>query len=194
MTSPEPSIEYFPDGKAFRAWLERNHGLQQGVWLKFAKKSAKRVGETSIDYAQALDEALCFGWIDGQSKSLDEHFYLQRFTPRRARSPWSKRNIGKVAELAAQGRMEPSGQAEIDRAKADGRWDRAYDGPKDAKTPQDFLDELAKNPAAAEFFETLDSQNRFQVYYRLNEAIKPETRARRIAKFVDMFAKGEKFQ
>ena len=194
MTPPERTIEYFPDGKAFRAWLEINHGLQQGVWLKFAKKAGRSAGETSIDYAQALDEALCFGWIDGQTKGLDENFYLQGFTPRRARSPWSKRNVGKVAELAAKGLIEPPGQAEIDRAKADGRWDRAYDGPKDAKTPQDFLDELAKNSAAAEFFETLDSQNRFQVYYRLNEAIKPETRARRIAKFVDMFAKGEKFQ
>ncbi|KAA0022719.1 YdeI/OmpD-associated family protein [Antrihabitans cavernicola] len=191
MAAADRSIEYFPDGAAFREWLEVNHGLEQGVWLKFAKKAS---GETSIDYAQALDQALCFGWIDGQTKGLDANFYLQGFTPRRARSPWSKRNVGKIAELAAQGLLHPAGQAQVDRAKADGRWDRAYDGPKDAKTPQDFLDELAKNPAAAEFFETLDSQNRFQVYYQLNDAIKPETRARRIAKFVQMFADGKKFQ
>lgn len=191
MTAAERSVEYFADGAAFREWLEINHGLEQGVWLKFAKKGS---GETSIDYAAALDEALCFGWIDGQTKGIDDKFYLQGFTPRRARSPWSKRNVGKIAELEARGLIRPSGQAEIDRAKADGRWDRAYDGPRDAKTPQDFLDELAKNPTAAAFFEKLDSQNRFQVYYRLNDAVKPETRARRIAKFVEMFAAGKKFQ
>ena len=190
MAAPERSTEFFPDAEAFREWLMVNHELPQGIWLKFAKKDT---GITSLRYAEALDVALCFGWIDGQARRLDDQFYLQGFTPRRARSPWSKRNIGKVEELIAQGLMQPSGHAEIDRAKADGRWERAYDGQKAAEVPQDFLDALAKNPAAAEFFATLNAQNRYAVHYRLQDAKKPETRARRIDKFVQMFAEGKKF-
>jgi uncharacterized protein YdeI (YjbR/CyaY-like superfamily) len=184
------SIEFFADAAAFREWLEHRHdSTPEGIWVKFAKKGT---GIASLDFAGALDEALCFGWIDGQSKRVDEIYYLQGFTPRRARSSWSKRNRAKVEALIAEGRMTPAGQAEIDRAKADGRWDRAYDSAKHAEVPQDFLDELAKDRAAKAFFATLNSQNRFAVYHRLQAARRPETRARRIAKIVAQFADGEK--
>jgi uncharacterized protein YdeI (YjbR/CyaY-like superfamily) len=185
----ERSIEFFADASAFRAWLERHHdSTPEGIWIKVAKKGA---GIPSIDHAGALDEALCFGWIDGQAKRLDDDHYLQGFTPRRTRSAWSKRNREKVSALIAAGRMTPAGQAEIDKATADGRWDRAYDSPKNAVVPQDFLDALAENPAAEEFFATLNSQNRFAVVYRLQDAKRPETRARRIAKFVAQLADGK---
>ncbi len=190
MAAPERTTEFFVDQASFREWLERNHNVSNGIWIKFAKKGS---GIASLNYAGALDEALCFGWIDGQTKRIDDDFYLQGFTPRRARSPWSKRNQGKVAELTAQGLMHPAGQAEIDRAMQDGRWDRAYEGQRNATLPQDFLDELAKNPAAQAFFDTLDKQNRYAVHFRLHDATKPETRQRRIAKFVQMFAEGKKF-
>jgi uncharacterized protein YdeI (YjbR/CyaY-like superfamily) len=188
-TADQPE-EYFTDQPSFRDWLEHNHARSDGIWVRFAKKGS---GHTSLNYAQALNEALCYGWIDGQTRRIDDEFYLQRFTPRRARSPWSKRNQGKVAELAAAGLMRPAGQAEIDRAKADGRWDRAYESPSNATPPPDFLDELRKNPAAEAYFATLDSQNRYAVHFRLHDARTPATRARRIAKFVQMFAEGKKF-
>lgn len=191
MAPADRPVVSFTDQAEFRKWLEHNHAAIDGIWIKMAKKGT---GIPSITHGQALDEALCFGWIDGQAKGVDEQYYLQGFTPRRARSPWSKRNQGKVAELAAAGLMHPAGQAEIDRAKADGRWERAYDSPSNAQIPQDFLDELAKNPAAQAFFEKLDKGNQFQVHLRLHDAAKPETRARRIAKFIDMFADGKKFQ
>ncbi|MFH5230137.1 YdeI/OmpD-associated family protein [Antrihabitans spumae] len=190
MTQPEKTIEFFTDQAAFRDWLARNHTLQKGIWIKFAKKGT---GYASLNYDGALDVALCFGWIDGQVKRIDDEFYMQSFTPRRARSPWSKRNCGKVEELLAQGLMQPPGQAEIDRAKADGRWDRAYEGQAAAELPKDFLDELAKNPAAQDFFDTLNKQNQYAVHFRLHDATVPATRARRIAKYVEMFANGEKF-
>lgn len=182
---------FFTSAAGFRAWLDANHGTQDGVWLKFAKKGT---GIESLSYAGALPEALCYGWIDGQVKRIDDSYYLQSFTPRRARSPWSKRNVGIVTSLIEQGRMHPAGQAEIDRAIADGRWERAYGGRADAEIPADFLAELAKNPAAQAFFETLDKTNKFAVYFRLHDAVKPETRARRIAKFITMFAEGKKLQ
>ena len=189
LMTPERSIEFFTDAAAFREWLEHHHdSTPEGIWIKFAKKGT---GVASLDYAGALDEALCFGWIDGQSKRIDDVYYLQGFTPRRARSPWSKRNRAKVEELIAKGLMRRAGRAEIDRAKADGRWDRAYDSPKSAEVPQDFLDALAKNTAAAEFFTTLNSQNRYAVCYRLQDAKRPETRARRIAAFVAQLAEGK---
>lgn len=186
----ERSIEFFTDSATFRQWLEDHHdSTPEGIWIKFAKKGT---GVVSLDYAGALNEALCFGWIDGQSKRIDDEYYLQGFTPRRARSPWSKRNRAKVEALIAAGLMRPAGQAEIDRAKVDGRWDRAYDSPKDAEVPRDFLDVLAKNPAAAQFFATLNSQNRYAVFHRLQDARRPETRARRIEKFVAQLAEGRK--
>ncbi|TSE02068.1 hypothetical protein FOS14_01385 [Skermania sp. ID1734] len=186
----ERATEYFVDSAAFRHWLEQHHdSTPQGVWVKFAKKGS---GVTSLDYAGALNEALCFGWIDGQVKRLDENFYLQGFTPRRPRSPWSKRNCEKAEQLLAQGLMAAAGAAEMERAKADGRWERAYDSPRNAEPPADFLAELAKNPAAEAFFATLNSQNRYAVCYRLQTAKRPETRARRIAAFVASFAEGKK--
>jgi len=189
MPTPERPTEYFADEAEFREWLEQNHNVFDGVWIKIAKKGT---GQKSINHARALDEALCFGWIDGQARRIDDDFYLQGFTPRRAQSPWSKRNQEKVADLIGQGRMRPAGLAEIERAKADGRWDRATERPSEAEVPQDFLDELAKNPAAQAFFATLDKRNHFAVHLQLNDAKRPETRARRIAKFIDMFAQGKK--
>ncbi|SDD84114.1 YdeI/OmpD-associated family protein [Rhodococcus tukisamuensis] len=183
----ERSIEYFPDPEAFRAWLAEQHDRSPGIWLKFAKKDS---GHSSVSYDQALDIALCFGWIDGQARPLDDEFWLRGFTPRRARSPWSKRNREKTERLIADGLMQPAGQAAIAAARADGRWDRAYEGQASATVPQDFLDALAKVPAAEEFFATMNKSNRYAVVYRLQDAKRPETRARRIEKFVQMFAEG----
>ncbi|MGW2335770.1 YdeI/OmpD-associated family protein [Streptomyces sp. NPDC001685] len=182
-------IVAFESAEAFQAWLGENHAVSPGIWLKLRKKSP---GVVALDYAQALDVALCYGWIDGQKAGLDDQWWLQRFTPRTARSKWSKVNRDKVAALIEQGRMQPAGQAEIDRAKADGRWDAAYDSSRTAAVPDDLAAALAAEPAAAEFFEALDRQNRYAILYRVQDAKKPETRARRIEKFVAMLAKGEK--
>ncbi|CAM5635991.1 YdeI/OmpD-associated family protein [Streptomyces viridochromogenes] len=182
-------IVAFESAEAFQAWLGENHAVSPGIWLKLRKKSP---GVVALDYAQALDVALCYGWIDGQKAGLDDQWWLQRFTPRTARSKWSKVNRDKVAALIEQGRMQPAGQAEIDRAKADGRWDAAYDSSRTATVPDDLAAALAAEPAAAEFFEALDRQNRYAILYRVQDAKKPETRARRIEKFVAMLAKGEK--
>ncbi|KUL75506.1 MULTISPECIES: YdeI family protein [unclassified Streptomyces] len=182
-------IVAFESAEAFEAWLGENHAVSPGIWLKLRKKSP---GVVALDYAQALDVALCYGWIDGQKAGLDDQWWLQRFTPRTARSKWSKVNRDKVAALIEQGRMQPAGQAEIDRAKADGRWDAAYDSSRTATVPDDLAAALAAEPAAAEFFEALDRQNRYAILYRVQDAKKPETRARRIEKFVAMLAKGEK--
>lgn len=190
MPSDDLSTEYFADQAEFRDWLSANAGSAPGVWLRMAKKSSSH---TSIDYAQALEAALCFGWIDSQSRRIDDDFFVQRFTPRTRRSPWSRRNREAVEELAAAGLLEPGGIAEVERAKADGRWDRAYDGPAKATVPQDFSEALARNPEAEAFFATLDSRNRYAVIYRLQEAKRPETRARRIEKFVAQLARGERF-
>ncbi|MFF0304774.1 YdeI family protein [Streptomyces sp. NPDC004562] len=182
-------IVAFESAEAFQAWLGENHAVSPGIWLKLRKKSP---GVVALDYAEALDVALCYGWIDGQKAGLDDQWWLQRFTPRTARSKWSKVNRDKVAALIEQGRMRPAGQAEIDRAKADGRWDAAYDSSRTAAVPDDLAAALAAEPAAAEFFEALDRQNRYAILYRVQDAKKPETRARRIEKFVAMLAKGEK--
>ncbi|NEB91143.1 YdeI/OmpD-associated family protein [Streptomyces bauhiniae] len=179
----------FASAEAFEAWLGENHAVSSGIWLKLRKKGP---GIVALDYAQALDVALCYGWIDGQKAKWDDQWWLQRFTPRTPRSKWSKINRNKVAALVEQGRMRPPGQAEIDRAKADGRWEAAYDSAKTATVPADLLAALTAVPAAAESFEQLDRQNRYAILYRVQEAKKPETRARRIEKFVAMLAKGEK--
>ena len=141
---------------------------------------------------EALDVALCYGWIDGQRKSLDDTYFLQKYTPRRARSKWSKVNVGKVEALIAAGEMRPAGLAEIERAKADGRWDAAYDSPRNMQVPPDLQAELDNDPAAAAFFASLDSQNRYAILYRLHDAKRPETRARRLAQYVDALKRGEK--
>ncbi|RSZ41235.1 MULTISPECIES: YdeI/OmpD-associated family protein [unclassified Variovorax] len=170
-------------------WLKRHHASAAGVWLRIAKKDS---GIASVDYAAALEEALCWGWIDGQRKSDDAQYFQQRFTPRTKRSMWSQINRDKVLKLIDEGRMQPAGHAEIERAKADGRWDAAYEGVAVATVPPDLQAALDANKKAAKFFATLDSRNRFAVLFRTQSAKKPETRARRIAQFVEMLAKGEK--
>ncbi|MDP9606822.1 UNVERIFIED_ORG: uncharacterized protein YdeI (YjbR/CyaY-like superfamily) [Variovorax paradoxus] len=170
-------------------WLKRHHASAAGVWLRIAKKDS---GIASIDYAAALEEALCWGWIDGQRKSDDAQYFQQRFTPRTKRSIWSQINRAKVLKLIEEGRMQPAGHAEIERAKADGRWDAAYEGVAAATVPPDLQAALDADKKAAKFFATLDSRNRFAVLFRTQSAKKPETRARRIAQFVEMLAKGEK--
>jgi uncharacterized protein YdeI (YjbR/CyaY-like superfamily) len=172
----------------WEAWLEANPAAT-GVWLKFAKKGT---GVTTVDYGQALDVALCFGWIDGQTARLDQTYYLQRFTPRTKRSKWSKRNREHVARLTEEGRMRPAGLAAVEAAKADGRWDAAYDSPSTATVPDDLQAELDANPKAAAFFAALSSANRYAILYQLQDAKRPETRARRIAKYVAMCERGEK--
>ncbi|MET9859491.1 YdeI/OmpD-associated family protein [Streptomyces smyrnaeus] len=181
-------IVAFESAEAFQAWLGENHAVSPGIWLKLRKKGP---GIVALDYAQALDVALCYGWIDGQKSKFDDQWWLQRFTPRKPRSKWSKINRDKVAALIEQGRMHPQGQAEVDRAKADGRWEAAYDGAKTATVPDDLAAALTAVPAAATFFETLDRRNRYAILYRVQDAKKPETRARRIEKYIAMLAKGE---
>ncbi|HEX7122132.1 MAG TPA: YdeI/OmpD-associated family protein [Gemmatimonadaceae bacterium] len=182
-------LKKFATARAFEQWLSRNHTKAQGIRIQIAKKAS---GIPSINYDQALEVALCYGWIDGQSKSIDETWYWQRFTPRRPRSSWSKRNRDIVARLIREGRMQPAGQAEIDKAKADGRWDAAYDSPSNAKVPPDLAAALRKSPKAKRSFDALDSRNRFAILYRLATAKKPETRAKRLATFVDLLSKGQK--
>ncbi|MBB4917071.1 YdeI/OmpD-associated family protein [Streptosporangium saharense] len=187
--SDVPESLFFPSAEEFEEWLVANHDSSSGLWLRLAKKVP---GVESLDYVQALDVALCYGWIDGQKKSLDATHWLQRFTPRRPRSRWSKVNRDKVAALLEQGRMRPAGLLEVERAKADGRWAAAYDGSRTATVPEDLELALAGNPVAREFFATLDSRNRYAVLHRVQEAKKPETRARRIEKFVTMLAEHKK--
>ncbi|GGI54072.1 hypothetical protein GCM10011430_12460 [Oxalicibacterium solurbis] len=166
-----------------------HHQKSQGVWLRIAKKDA---GQISVSYAEALETALCFGWIDGQKKALDEHYWLQRFTPRRPRSIWSKTNCKKVLALIEQGRMQPAGLKEIALAKEDGRWVNAYDSASTMTMPKDLALALDAEPAAAAFFATLDSANRYAVLWRVQTAKKAETRAKRIRQYVDMLARKEK--
>jgi uncharacterized protein YdeI (YjbR/CyaY-like superfamily) len=178
----------FPTAARFNTWLKSNHHKADGVWLVFAKKAAP---ERTITYVEAVEVALCWGWIDGQGKRLDEHYSLQKYTPRGQRSRWSKINVGRAERLIKEGRMQPAGQAEIDRAKADGRWAAAYDSPSTATVPEDLAAALRKNKPAAAFFETLTSANRYAILYRIHDAKKPETRAARIERFVGMLERGE---
>jgi uncharacterized protein YdeI (YjbR/CyaY-like superfamily) len=172
----------------FEAWMEDNHATVDGLWMKIAKKGT---GLSTCSAPEALEVALCFGWIDGQRKALDDQFFLQKYTPRRARSKWSKINVGKVAELAAAGRMRPAGLAEVERAKADGRWEAAYASQKAMEVPPDLQAALDADPRAAENFAALNSQNRYAILFRLHDAKRPETRARRLAQFVEMLVNGE---
>ena len=177
------------DAAAWREWLGENHGDPAGVWLVLAKKGTEN--PTSLTYDQALEEALCHGWIDGQTRRRDDATYRQRFTPRRKRSAWSKRNTGIAERLRAEGRMHPAGQAEVERAKADGRWEAAYAGPATMEVPPDLTEALAAEPKAQVMFETLNSQNRYAILYRVGTAKRADTRARRIREFVAMLARGE---
>jgi uncharacterized protein YdeI (YjbR/CyaY-like superfamily) len=180
----------FASAGRWAAWLAEHHAdTPDGVWIKIAKKGT---GVATVTHAQALDEALCYGWIDGQRDSFDEVWFLQRFTPRRPRSRWSQVNTEKVDALVAQGRMRPTGLREIEAAKADGRWANAYERQSRIQVPEDLEAAFAAHPGAAEFFATLDSQNRYAVLYRIHDAKRPRTRADRIAKFAAMLARGEK--
>jgi uncharacterized protein YdeI (YjbR/CyaY-like superfamily) len=177
------------DVAAWRTWLGAHHEDEAGVWLVLAKKGASR--PTRLSYGEALEEALCHGWIDGQVARRDESSYRQRFTPRRARSSWSKRNVAIVERLLEEARMRPAGLAAIERAKADGRWEAAYAGPRTIEVPPDLTAALAQEPKAQAMFETLTSQNRYAVLLRVHAARRSDTRARRIERFVAMLARGE---
>jgi uncharacterized protein YdeI (YjbR/CyaY-like superfamily) len=169
-------------------WLEDNHAASDGVWIKMAKKDA---GIESVRYPEVLESAICFGWIDGRREALDERHFLQRFTPRRSRSRWSRINREKAERLIAGGRMRAAGLAEVERAQADGRWEAAYEGQKRITVPDDLRRELDARPKAKAFFDELSSQNRYAILYRLQDAKKPETRARRLEKFTAMLEAGE---
>jgi uncharacterized protein YdeI (YjbR/CyaY-like superfamily) len=186
---PELPIMPFASREEWEAWLEDEHATSEGLWLKIAKKGS---GIESVTFVEALDIALCYGWIDSQRSGLDGRFYLQRFTPRKPRSKWSQVNREKVARLIESGRMRPAGLREVERAKADGRWDAAYEPQSAATVPEDLRLELEKDEDAREFFETLNSTNRYAILHRIQDAKKPETRARRIAKYVAMLAEGKK--
>jgi uncharacterized protein YdeI (YjbR/CyaY-like superfamily) len=178
----------FPDQAAFEAWLEE-HPTAPGVYVQLAKKGA---GVPSVTYAELVESALCFGWIDGRSNRLDDRFYLQRMTPRRARSVWSQKNVAAVEELTAAGRMRPAGLAAVEAAKADGRWERAYAGSATITVPDDLAQALAAEPAARAAFDGLDGTNRYAVLWRVHTAATSATRAKRIAALVQMLAEGRR--
>jgi uncharacterized protein YdeI (YjbR/CyaY-like superfamily) len=178
----------FSSREAWAAWLAARAAGTDGVWLRLERKSA---GPVPLTHADALEVAIAHGWIDGTRKRLDDRHWLQRFTPRRPRSKWSKVNRGKAVDLIERGEMTPAGLREVERAKADGRWDAAYAGQRTATIPDDLQVELDRNPAALERFADLDSRNRYAILYRIDDAKRPETRARRIAKFVGMLNRGE---
>jgi uncharacterized protein YdeI (YjbR/CyaY-like superfamily) len=177
------------DAAAWRTWLAGHHADPVGVWLVLAKKGTEK--PTSLTYDQALEEALCHGWIDGQAGRRDEATYRQRFTPRRRRSAWSKRNTGIAERLIDEDRMRPAGHAEVERAKADGRWEAAYAGPASMEVPADLAEALATEPKAQAMFEGLNSQNRYAILYRIATAKRAETRSRKIEQFVAMLSRGE---
>jgi uncharacterized protein YdeI (YjbR/CyaY-like superfamily) len=186
----EREIVQFADAHAFAAWLERHHSDHSGIRMKIAKRGAVI---TTISYDEAVETALRFGWIDGPKAALDAHYYLQTITKRRPKSIWSKRNVDKATALIEAGQMHPAGLAQVEAAKADGRWERAYDGSRQSTPSPEFLAALERNPAAKEFYETLNAVNRYAIYYRIHSAKKPETRDRRIELFVAMLARGETF-
>ncbi|HEY7015135.1 MAG TPA: YdeI/OmpD-associated family protein [Streptosporangiaceae bacterium] len=188
MPSDELPVLGFPDPVAWQSWLDEHHADAPGAWLKIAKKGS---AATSVSYAQALEVALCYGWIDGQKGRLDDDYWLQRFTPRKRGSRWSKINADQAAGLIEAGRMQPAGQREVDAAQADGRWDAAYSGQRTMAVPDDLERELAANDEARAFFATLSSANRYAILYRIGDAKRPETRARRVAKYVAMLAAHE---
>ena len=187
--TPQPDPRRFATQRAFETWLRKNHASSDGVWLLIAKPGADK---PTITYPEAVEVALCYGWIDGPKKSIDTHHWLQRFTPRRVRSLWSKANRAKAEALIRSGRMLPSGLAEIDRARSDGRWDAAYEGARTAVVPSDLQAALDAEPEASVFFSGLDRANRYAVLWRVQTAMRPETRSRRIKTLVAMLARGEK--
>ncbi|SEW52933.1 YdeI/OmpD-associated family protein [Chitinophaga arvensicola] len=189
-TPKELSEHFFETQQEWEKWLAKNHSQPDGVWLRMYKKETNI---PSINYAQALEEALCYGWIDGMAKSVDAQSFIQKFTPRRPKSNWSERNTKHIERLTAAGKMKPSGIAEVEKAKADGRWEQAYAASSNASIPEDFLAALKKNKKAQAFYDTLNKQNLFAIYFRLHSAKKPETRAKRIAEFIAKLERHEKF-
>jgi uncharacterized protein YdeI (YjbR/CyaY-like superfamily) len=188
-TRADLPVVSFTSVEAFAAWLEAEHASSPGIWLKIAKKAS---GTATVTYDQALDVAICYGWIDGQKGALDADWWLQRFTPRKARSRWSQVNRKRAEALIAAGAMRPAGLAQVEAARADGRWAEAYPSARDAGVPPDLQAALDAAPDARAFFETLDSRNRYAVLYRIGDAKKPQTRAARIQKYVAMLAAGDK--
>lgn len=183
---PEPQILHFEESTAFETWLQTHHSSQSpGIWVKISKKAS---GIPSVSYDEAVNAALCYGWIDGQRKGHDEQHFLQRFTPRRKGSIWSKRNVDRVGALVRSGRMQPAGQAEVDAAKADGRWEQAYAGSRDIEVTPDFQAALDRNSDAKRFFETLGKTQRYSFLFRIATAKRPETREKRIRQFVELLA------
>jgi uncharacterized protein YdeI (YjbR/CyaY-like superfamily) len=187
MPRDELPILEFADGTAWQSWLHERHASSPGAWLKIAKKDS---GRTTVTYAEALEEALCYGWIDGQRAPHDESYFLQRFTPRRSRSKWSEINRNKAVTLIEQGRMTPAGIAQVEAARQDGRWEAAYGPQSTATVPEDFQRALDEDPAANDFFKTLRGVRRYAFLYRIMDAKRPETRARRIGEYVAMLAEG----
>jgi uncharacterized protein YdeI (YjbR/CyaY-like superfamily) len=190
MTDPFTLPLAFPTQKEWASWLAKNYTKKEGIWLRFYKKAS---GIISINHDQALDSALCYGWIDGQAKPFDEDSWIQKFTPRRAKSLWSKRNIEHTERLIKTKKMRAPGSKEIERAKADGRWHVAYDSPSKATVPEDFLVRLSKNKKALAFFNTLSKTNRYAIAWRLQTAVKPETREKRMVQILEMMKEGKKF-
>jgi uncharacterized protein YdeI (YjbR/CyaY-like superfamily) len=182
-------VVFFASASGWERWLDEHHGSANGVWLKFAKKGS---ATPSLSQAEAVETALCFGWIDGQAAPHDDTAWLQRFTPRRKRSKWSQINTVKALRLIEEGRMRPAGLEQVELAQGDGRWDAAYEPQSTATVPEDLAVELERSPQAAAFFATLNRVNRYAILYRIQEAKRPETRARRIRKFVEMLERGEK--
>ena len=180
----------FKSSANFRRWLEKNHARSEGIWLRYFKKHS---GEKSLTYAEALDQALCYGWIDSQAKSFDELSWLQKYTPRRSKSGWSKRNTQHVERLTKTGWMTPAGMKAVEAAKADGRWKAAYASPRNASPPEDFLKKLGKNQKAKAFFEGLNKANVYSIVYRLQTAKRPETREKRMKLILAMMDQGIAF-
>jgi uncharacterized protein YdeI (YjbR/CyaY-like superfamily) len=180
----------FASAKAWQTWLAENYNKSNGVWLMFAKKNADK---QTVTYAEALDVALCYGWIDGQKKSHDEQYWMQKFVPRLSKSIWSKKNIEHTERLIKEGKMQPAGLKAIEAAKANGRWEKAYDAQSKMTVPEDFLNALKKNKKANAFFKTLNRTNLFSIAFRLQTAKKEETRQKRIAKIIEMLEREEKF-
>lgn len=189
-STTEPEILAFASAKAWQQWLAKHHKTSDGIWLRLFKKTSDT---PSVTYAEALDEALCHGWIDGQLKSHDAESWLRKFTPRRAKSIWSKKNLEHVARLTEAGRMKAAGLAALEAAKADGRLKAAYDSPGKSEVPKDFLAALSRNKKAEAFFATLNKANVYAITWRLQTAKKPETREKRMTVILEMLGKGEKF-
>jgi uncharacterized protein YdeI (YjbR/CyaY-like superfamily) len=186
----ETKILTFKTSNAFEKWLAKNHNKVTVIWLRFFKKDS---GKTGITYKEAVDEALCYGWIDGQANKYDDESWIQKFTPRSAKSIWSKKNTENIERLIALGKMKPPGLEQVDKAKADGRWAKAYDTPKEMQIPDEFIKELSKNKKAKAFYETLNKTNKYAIGWRLQTAKKQETKEKRIKKIIEMLSKGQKF-